>query len=418
MRAPSIRRRWRAAGLGSVTARPFTVVLVVASSVCLLGSEPIRTPFELVPLWSEEMLGHLTGSTQPACSGPNAGSCERLNTGTCDGATYFTVPPQTSGVGVSAPYLPPERQTNSANPHFFRVLIGNASSSANHLHHIVDEQFQTIDLLFDCQFSGNDACLTSRFHIGAVHAVQIGLANDQKARDLTRLATVRPDGTVAVQIDRALRDSLFVDRRAVYKVRAAVECFTVRPSPVEWTFPLHEAPSPGARALGTLVARLTYGSGIHFVYRPNGGQDVPFDTDWVEEDWGYTYLRDQTILDRKGDWFLLPPRPFPRAVWIRLPDRTDLSTVSERTVYALSKAVAARERGAAHTVTLDAGNIVVVARHGRTLEIRKEEDSDGPCAGSDERVNVKGLRTYLVEAEEFYDRDLHFQLVPAYTRGC
>lgn len=402
----------------SATARLLTGILIFAGSVCLCGAQPVKTPFELVPLWSEEMVRHLTGRTQPACSGPNAGSCERLNTGTCDGATYFTVPPQASGVGANAPYLPPKRQTNSVNPHFFRVLIGNAGSSAGHVHHMVDDQFQSIDLLFDCQFSGNETCLTSRFHIGAVHAVQIGLANDQRVLDVTRLATVRPDGTVAVRIDQALGDSLFGDRRSLYKVRAAVECFTVRPSPVEWAFPLHEAPSRDARALGTLVARLTSDSGIDFVYRPNGGQDVPFETDWVEEDWGYTYLRDQTFLDRRGDWFLLPPRPFPGAVWIRLPDRTELSTVSERTVYSLSKPVAARERGAAHTVTFEAGNIVVVARHGRTLEIRKEEDSDGPCAGSDEQGNAKAHRTYLVEAEEFYDRDLHFQLVPAYTRGC
>ncbi len=400
------------------TARLSTGILVFATSVGLFGAEPIKTPFEVVPLWSEEMMNHLTGSTQPACSGPNAGACERLNTGICDGATNFTLPPQNSGVGVDATYLPPGRQTNSANPHFFRLLLGNASSSASHLHHIVDEGFQTIDLLFDCQFSGNDTCLTSRFHIGAVHKVEIGLANDQKAVDVTRLATVRPDGTLAVPVDRALRESLFVERRALYKVRAAVECFTVRPSPVEWTFPLHEAPSREARALGTVVARLTYGSGIDFVYRPSGGQDVPFETDWVEEDWGYTYLREQTFLDRKGDWFLLPPRPFPSAVWIRLPVRTELSTVSAGTVYSLSKSVAARESGASRTVTLDAGNIVVVARHGRTLVIRKEEDFDGPCAGSDERGKAQKLRTYLVEAEEFYDRDLHFQLEPAYTRGC
>jgi hypothetical protein len=145
---------------------------------------------------------------------------------------------------------------------------------------------------------------------------------------------------------------------------------------------------------------------------------VPFDTDWVEEDWGYTYLREQTVLDRQGDWFLLPPRPFPAPVWIRLPVRKGLSTVSARSVYTLSKRVAARQSDGTRTVTLDAGNIVVVARHGRALEIRKEEEFDGPCATSDERRKAQKLPTYLVEAEEFYDQDLHFQLEPAYTRGC
>lgn len=402
----------------SATFRLLTGVLVFASSASLPGRERIQTPFELVPLWSEEMLGHLTGSSQPACSGPNARLCERLNTGTCEGIAYFSLSADAPGSDRKELYRPPDRQTDSANPQFLRLRIGNAGGSAGFVRHIADADFHTIDLVFDCQISGNDLCLTSRFHVGAVNAVHIGLANDQKAVDLTRLATVRPDGTLAVPVDRALRKSLFVDRRALYKVRAAVECFTVRPSPIEWTFAVHEAPSPEARVLGAVVARLTYGSGIDFVYRPTGGQEVPFETDWVEEDWGYTYLREQTILERKGDWFRLPPRPFPGAVWIHLRVRTELSTVSEGRVYSLSKKVAARESGGSRTVTLDAGNMVVVARHGRTLEIRKEEDFDGPCAGADERREARKSPTYVVEAEEFYDRDLHLQLEPAYTRGC
>ena len=400
------------------TVRLFAVILLFTSAVGLHGADRIKRPFELVPLWSEEMMGHLTGSTQPSCSGPNAGTCERLNTGTCDGAAYFTLPPYHPGPSPKAPYRAPAKQTNSANPQFFGILIGNANSS-DHAHHIVDEHFQTIDLLFDCQYSGNDACPTSRLHVGAVQAVEIGLASREKTVNLTHSATVLPEGKVAVAVDGALRRSLFADTRALYKVRAIVECFTVRPAPVEWTVPVREAPSPESRALGTVIARLIPGNGLDLVYRPNDGQDVALEADWVEEDWGYTYLHDQTILDRKGDWFLLPPRPFRSAVWIHLPGRTELSTVSDGTVYSLSKKIAARESGASRTVTFDAGNIVVVARHGRTLEIRKEEDFDGPCAGSDERRDYPGkLRTYLVEAEEFYDSDLHLQIKPAYTKGC
>ena len=400
------------------TFRFVTGALVLASNVSLLGGARIQTPFELVPMWSAEMLDRLTGSSQPACSGPNTQSCERLNTGVCEDSAYFSVSADAARTDWKELHRPPVRQTDSANPQFLGLRIGNAGGSAGLVHQIADPDFHTLDLVFDCQFSGNDLCFTSRFHVGAVKAVHIGLANDQKAVDLTRAASVRPDGTLAVPVDRSLRESLFADRRALYKVRAAVECFTVRPSPIEWTVPLHETPSPDSRVLGAVVARLTYGRGIDFVYRPTSGQDVPFETDWVEEDWGYTYLREQTILDRKGDWFLLPPRPFPGAVWIRLPGRRELSTVSEKTVYSLSKSVAARESGASRHVTLAAGNIVVVARHGRTLEIRKEEDFDGPCAGSDDRGRARKLPTYLVEAEELYDRDLHLQLAPAYTRSC
>jgi hypothetical protein len=401
------------------TCRLFTAMLVCACGVCLHAADPIKTPFELVPLWSEEMLRHLTGSAQPACSGPNAGTCEQFNPGVCDGTAYLTLSPSERGMDRYVPDRSPAKQTRSANPQAFGLRIENASYGyVTNLHEIVEKDFETIDLLFECQYSGNDACHTSRFHLGAVQAVEIGLASGDKIVDLTGVAAVLPEGKVAVPVDRALRQSLFTDPRAVYKVRAAVECFTVRPSPVEWVLPVREAPSPDARALGAVIARVTYGSGLDLVYRPNDGEDVPFEADWVEQDWGYTYFRDQTILDRTGDWFLLPPRPFPSAVWIHLPGRGERSSVSEGTVYSLSKAVEARVTGASGTVTLDAGNIVVVAVHGRTLEIREEEDVDGPCAGSDERAAKPIAGTYLVDAEEFYDGDLHLQLRPAYTRGC
>jgi hypothetical protein len=255
-------------------------------------------------------------------------------------------------------------------------------------------------------------------HFGALHAVEIGLARGGPV-DVTRSAVVRDDGKIAVPLDRTQQALLFPDPRAMYKVRAVAECFSVRPLPREWSFPVREAPSPDARRLGTIVARVLPGSGMDLVYRPNDGPDVPFDTDWVENDMGYNYFRDQTILDRQGDWYLLPPRPFPRAVWIHLPGRDrERSTVSEGDVYELSKKIAARVKGTSRTVTLPAGNIVVVAVRGRTLEVRKEEAFDSPCADTAERDKRRTLRTYLVAAEEFYDRDLHLQVRPAYTRGC
>lgn len=394
-------------------------LLLFTGATYLYAAEPISTPFGLVPLWSEEMLSHLTGRMQPACSGPNAGTCERRNAGLCDGTTYLGLSSHDAELPPGASHRMPAKQSNSANPQFFKMLIENAEYSyANDVHRIARDDFKTIDLLFDCQISGNDDCVTSRFHLGAVHALEIGIASSGKTIDLTRLATVLPEGKIVVPVDRALRDSLFADTRAVNKVRAVVDCFIVRPSPVEWTFPVREAPSPNAPALGTIIARLTPEMRIRFVYRPNEGQDMPFETDWVDEDWGYDYLREQTILDRKGDWFLLPPRPFPRSVWIHLTGRAEHSSVSAGTIYVLSKSVDARVPGTSRTVTIAAGNVIVIEVHGRTLEIRKEEDFDGPCADSDARAAGNRLPTFLVDAEQFYDSNLHLLLKPAYTRGC
>ena len=43
------------------------VILVMAAGVGVRAADPIRTPFELVPLWSEEMMLHMAGQLQPAC---------------------------------------------------------------------------------------------------------------------------------------------------------------------------------------------------------------------------------------------------------------------------------------------------------------------------------------------------------------
>jgi hypothetical protein len=137
----------------------------------------------------------------------------------------------------------------------------------------------------------------------------------------------------------------------------------------------------------------------------------------VAPDWGYTFLMQQTILDRKGDWFQLPPRPFPSAVWIHLPGRGEISRLEEGQIYSISKEVKARPKGARRTVTLDEGEFVVLNLRDRMLEIRKEEPFDRPCS-STEPVRGRRLQTYLVDVAEVYDADLHLRLQIAYPKGC
>jgi hypothetical protein len=79
------------------------------------------------------------------------------------------------------------------------------------------------------------------------------------------------------------------------------------------------------------------------MYRSNNGRESPLTPDWVEGDWGYGYLMDQTVLDRREDWFQLPRRPFPRAAWLRLPDAR-VSTLEEGGIYTLSGPVNARRK--------------------------------------------------------------------------
>jgi hypothetical protein len=125
----------------------------------------------------------------------------------------------------------------------------------------------------------------------------------------------------------------------------------------------------------------------------------------------------QTILDRKDDWFQLPPRPFPSTVWIHLPGRREISHLEQGQIYSLAKKVKARLKGAQRTVTLDEGEYIVLHVHDRILEIRREEPFDRPYSET-EAIRGRRLQMYLVDLAEVYDADLHLRLRLAYPKGC
>jgi hypothetical protein len=364
------------------------------------------------------MMSYLTGEKQVACSGPQAAKCERLNTGLCDGSAYFTVGPLENSQ-IRPPHHP-SRQTDSVNPQYFALQIQGAASARNVAIFYSPSELDQLDLVFHCSFSGNDACPTNRFHTGAIRRVELWPLDGKNPVDLTRAATVRPDGRIVVPIDRALKDSLLANPATVYRVRAVAECFSVVPTPVHWEFPLYGSPSADARSAGTLIARVTSGNGMEFTYRSPTGEDIEFEPDRVQPDWGYTFMMDHTILDRKGDWFQLPPRPFPNSVWIQLPGREPSDGLNDGEVYTLSTTVRARRKGKAGTTLFRADtNVFLVSIQEQALEIRQEQPFDMPCT-TDERTATRPqkIATYVVDAAAFYDRDLHLRLQPAYPKGC
>ena len=339
-----------------------------------VAAQGVTTPFQLVPLWSDEMLAYLVGERQATCSGANAGSCTRLNSGLCDDTASFTFSPSIGQSGV--PFREPAKQTESANPQYFELRLQNAGYSfVSHLFHYPKSELTEIELVFACSFSGNDACPGERFQTGAVRRIELSVRDSEKKLDLTRAAKVLPDGPIVIPIDQALKESLFSDTGSIYQVRAVAECFSVAPSPFEWTLPVYRSPG-GVDGVGAVIVRVTSGRRMEFAYRPTDGKDVPFEPDWMEPDWGYTFLMEQTMLNRQGDWFQLPARPFPGAVWIHLPGRGEIFQVEEGQIYSLSKKVRARLKGGRRTVTLAEGNYVVLSVHDRMLEIRKEEPFD------------------------------------------
>lgn len=391
------------------------LALLVPASLTSAPSQEIRTPLQLVPLWSEEMLHYLTGRRQAACSGANAlPSCQRVDTGVCDDTAYFRVGSPTGRSEV--PFSPPPKQTGATRPQAFRLELTNAGYSSVTRTFEYSAAPDSFELEFNCSFSGNDGCPGNRFQTGAVKRVTVSLLDGAKSFDLTAAATVRPDGPIVVRIDGALKAFLLEDASRIYQLRAVSECFSVAPSPVEWTIPVYRSYG-GTDSTGAVVVRVLAGTGMTFAYRRATGGEVPFEPDWVQPDWGYTFLMEQTFLDRKDDWFLLPARPFESPVWIRLSNRTEPSQIETGVVYTLSKAVTGMPGGSRAAVTVAAGNIVVIGRQGPLVEIRKEEPFDMPCADGKPGV-TRTLQTYLIDVAEFYDPDRHLQLRPAYPKGC
>ena len=375
----------------------------------------IKTPFELVSLWSDEMLDYLMGEKQPPCSGENASKCQRLNAGVCDDTAYFRF--QSSRYrAVEVPPRTLAKQSKATNPQSFNLELPNAGySHVGNIHDYAFASFTTLELAFRCN---GDACPVPRFQIGSVQRIDLSVLNGQQTFDLTRDARILPDGPIVATIDDTVRSSLFEDTQATYQVRVVAECFSVAPAPKEWKFPVHESPSAGADALGVVIARVTPGSGMAFTYQPASGPPITFEPDWVEPDWSYTFLMEHTILDRDGDWVRLPARPFPKPVWIQLPGRRETPRLQPGTVYKLSKALSARRSGAEVTATFDAGTIIIVlAINGRTVEFRKEEPFDVPCGEAVPRP-PHPPPTYVIDGGDLYDADSHLAVKPVYTKGC
>jgi hypothetical protein len=374
----------------------------------------LRTPLEVVSLWSSEMFDYLTGETQAACSGENAATCQRLNPGVCDDTAYFRFL-SSRYRPVEAPPPTPARQADTSSPLPVRLVLRNAGySHVGNIHDYAFAEFKAFELAFLC---AGDPCAGSRLQTGAIRRIDVSVVNAQRTYDLTPDAKVLADGPIVAPVDETLKASIFEDQQATYQVRVVAECFTVAPSPREWRVTVHESPAAGAPALGTVIARVTPGSGIEFAYQPAGGHEAPFEPDWIERDWGYTFLLEQTILDRSEDWYLLPARPFPKAVWIQLPGRAERHRVEPDTIYRLSKPLEARRTDSPETEQFDGGTIIVLGIKGRTVEFRKEEPFDMPCGDEPPRPR-QPLPTYLIDAGQLYDSDGHLALKPAYTRGC
>jgi hypothetical protein len=317
-------------------------------------------------------------------------------------------------------------QTETREPKGFRLSVGNAGFAwGTHPIRVFDEK--TLELKFDCATPQPADCPTGMFHIGLLRGVDVRSPYGELVLDLTRHARVQPEGRLVVALDEAARTALHSEAHPFYRVRAVAECFLVPAIPAEWKLPVYSGASVTSTSLGAVVARVTPLDTIQWLYRTNSGVETWFEPDWAQADWGYLYLMEQTVLDRRGDWVQLPPRPFPQAVWLQRPvapqsaaeHKPGLRRLEAGPIYELSKQVVARSVDGKETVVFKEGaTIVIVGTRDRVVEFRKDEAFDGPCSDDDGPPAGRRLRVYRAGAEEFYDADFHLRVTLAYPKGC
>jgi hypothetical protein len=100
-----------------------TAVLVHSTGSSGAAQTRIKTPFQVMSLWSEEMLDYIVGTRQQACSGANAERCERIDSGLCDGIANIAFK---SGSVEPLGHTEANRQRQAAKPQMFSVGISNA----------------------------------------------------------------------------------------------------------------------------------------------------------------------------------------------------------------------------------------------------------------------------------------------------
>lgn len=204
----------------------------------------------------------------------------------------------------------------------------------------------------------------------------------------------------------------------------------VQSAPDEYVLALYAEPDSAARHLGTIrITRETDAMGpprLAFGYRGAVGADTTgatWTTDMQQVD-GYGEYR-HTVLDRRGEWLLLPADPFPTPVWLNW--RATFHSAPEvepifGEVYSM-RPVEAEAAGVVDPLSWESSGIVYLRREGERLRFRLERPHDRPCAelAPDDPVSDTSAAPdgeLSIGIDEVLDDRGHLELQVKYARGC
>jgi hypothetical protein len=182
-------------------------------------------------------------------------------------------------------------------------------------------------------------------------------------------------------------------------------CYEEQLAPGVSVTSLYAAPDRGSPVVGELLVVVVPGRGLSAFHRPEGssGELQFFTPDLYMPDWGYGTYFHQTIADRRGDWFQLPPGPWASPVWF------------QAQVDAGSDLVIAVRSG--DIIEIGGTGWYVVASDRDHLDLRPEQPGDAWCSGGDpppvgEVQPKRFLRVDLLNARG------HLVIRPKYMKGC
>lgn len=167
--------------------------------------------------------------------------------------------------------------------------------------------------------------------------------------------------------------------------------------------PVFEGPSEQSAKLGVIRTHFKPLEPAWTCFLPaNGTEEIPFVPDIYEPGWAYSPYCHQTILERRGDWFLLPEVPLPKPGWISAasyPERAPITLLEPGGIYTFSEE-----------------SIVILDILDDGVLVRPEQDCDMWCSSNP--PPMQPFEPRKLTRKDLSDANGHLLLKKKYTRGC